>query len=237
MRITAQSLIVRKCEKEGIIVLDGSGCLHMHYARFRKVKPIAHLIQMAAVMSVLFPAGGYCDSSGEYPGTGSYTKWLQAADACEDGVVYARKGNYTMALRCYDEAIELYGQDASFHFNKGIALRKTGKTKEALLSLKKAVELEPKFASAWYNLGNAQEDDHDFPSAEASFRQALKLDQSHMHAWFNLGEVLLQQTKLPEAKDAFNHALALPCTAQDKKDVHEYLQDIERREKNSATAK
>jgi len=93
---------------------------------------------------------------------------------------------------------------------------------------KKAIQLEPKFSSAWYNLGNAQQDDHDFAEAENSFKQALKFAPDHMHAWFNLGENLLFQKKLVEAKDAFNHAQELPSSQQDKKDIADYLADIER---------
>jgi len=44
--------------------------------------------------------------------------WKQAVDSFEDGVDFAQKGNYTMALRCYDEAIQLYPFDALFYFTK-----------------------------------------------------------------------------------------------------------------------
>lgn len=176
---------------------------------------------------------GFCNSSGEFPGAGSYSDWKQAVNSDEDGVDYAQKGNYTMALQCYDEAIQKYPFDALFYFNKAIALKKTGKTKESLSQFKKAIELEPKFASAWYNLGNAQQEEHDFPASENSFNQALKLEPNHMHAWFNLGESLLWQKKLREAKAAFTQAQALPCKEQDKKDIADYLADIERQLKTN----
>jgi tetratricopeptide (TPR) repeat protein len=130
-------------------------------------------LSFSLVLILLSVQSGFCDSSGKFPGTGSYTNWKHAVDSSEDGVDYAQNGNYTMALRCYDEAIQLYPFDALFYFNKGIALKKTGKTKESIPVFAKAIELEPKFYSAWYNLGNAQQDNHDFPAAENSFKQAL----------------------------------------------------------------
>lgn len=168
------------------------------------------------------------DSKGEYPGKGDYAKWLQAADACEDGAVYAKNGNYTMALQCYDEAIQVFPLDAAFHFNRAIALKKKERLKEALEGFKKALELEPDYVSAWYNYANTLEEVKDFASAERAYRQALKYDPKHMKAWFNLGECLFAEKKFADAKVAFQNALELNCTEQDKKDIGGYLNDIDR---------
>lgn len=182
-----------------------------------------------ALVSCLYLPPAYCNSDGEFPGTGDYSAWKQAKESNEDGVDYSQKGNNTMAIQCYDEAIQLYPYDAMFYFNKGTALKKSAKPTEALAAFKKAIELEPKFASAWFNQGNAQEDLHDFAAAEASFKQAIKLAPKHMRALFNLGEVLLMQHKLNEAKDAFTQAQEIPGNSEkDKQDIADYLADTER---------
>lgn len=196
---------------------------------FKKQKITLRTIFCIAVVSfACADAPGLCDSLGNYPGTGDYSAWQQAADANEDGVDYAKRGNYTMAIQCYDEAIQQYPGDASFYFNKGIALRKRERTKEAVLAFKKATELEPKFASAWYNKGNALEELKDLRGAEECYRQSLKLDPKHGHAWFNLGELLFKQKKLQEAKDAFAQAKEFSNEAKDIKDIADYLAEIER---------
>jgi tetratricopeptide (TPR) repeat protein len=184
------------------------------------------LISVALIL--LTPADAFSNSAGEFSGQGNYSDWLRAVEPFEDGVDYAQKGKYTMALECYDEAIQIYPLDALFYYNKGIALRKAGRGPESLPVFKKAVELEPEFASAWYNLGNAQQVEHDLPAAESSFRQALKFAPTHMKAWFNLGETLFARKKYSEAKEAFKYAQELPSSDKDKKDIAVYLVDIER---------
>ena len=189
------------------------------------MKSITATITIACLLS-LTPVKA--DSEGNYPGKGSYSDWQQAADASEDGVIYAKKGNYTMAVRCYDEAIQQYPFDASFYYNKGVAFNKTNRAREAVALFKKAIDLEPNFASAWYDLANSQKQIEDLPTAEASYKQALKLAPKHMKAWFNLGETCFSQKKYADAKDAFTHAQELAATEQDKKDIAEYQQETSR---------
>lgn len=168
----------------------------------------------------------YANSKGEYPGSGDYSKWIQAADSNEDGVDYVRRGNLTMAIQCYDEAISLFPGDASFYFNKASALKKQGKVKESIPLFKKAVELEKDFDSAWYNLGNAHQELAEYAEAQICFEKTVKIDPAHMHAWFNLGEILLAQKKLEAAKKAFDKAAVLPGSAEDKKDIAEYRRKV-----------
>lgn len=180
-------------------------------------------------MSALPPA--LSDSKGEFPGKGDYDTWFRAFKACDDGIVYSSKGNYTMALVCYDEAIRIYPYDATFYFNKGVVLRKKNLNQEAINEFRKALEIEPEYASAWYDQGNAQEALNDLNSSVASFRNAVKFDPKHMHAWFNLGEALFLSKKYAAAREAFEKAQALPCSEQDKKDIADYLSKIERKQK------
>lgn len=174
------------------------------------------------------------DSKGEFPGTGDYSAWKQAVESSEDGIDYARKGNYTMAMQCYDEAIQLYPYDASFFFNKATALKKKDRAKEAIEFFKKAVELEPKYASAWYNMGNAYGNLHDMFGAEDAYQHAITLDPRHMKAWFNLGECLFNRKKYTEAQEAFNKANELPGSEQDKKDIAQFLSEIARLQKKKS---
>ncbi len=186
---------------------------------------------------LVFNTSSLADSNGDFPNKGDYSNWKQAVDASEDGVIYAKKGNYTMALQCYDEAIQLYPYDATFYFNKGIALHKKAKFVEAIEQFKKSLELEPSFASAWYNMGNSQKDANQLDDALRSYNESLRLRPDEFKAEFNSAECSFVKKDLDAALQMFTRSLPHSKDPKDQKDCTDYIARIKKMIERNKAAK
>ena len=61
----------------------------------------------------------------------------------EEGNLYAADKNYSMALKCYDQAISYSPQVKEYWFNKGLAHQMLEQNAQALLALDEALKIDP----------------------------------------------------------------------------------------------
>jgi choline-sulfatase len=64
------------------------------------------------------------------------------------GMVLGTKRHYQLALKIYDEALEIAPDEPALYLHRGITLRQMGRLEEAMASLAKAAELAPELAQA-----------------------------------------------------------------------------------------
>lgn len=119
------------------------------------------------------------------------------------------QGNYRESERIFREVLRRSPNDASAHYNLGLALRHQGNLNGAIDSYRRAVSINPNHASAHYNLGNALRDHGSPQSAITSYRRAIAVEPSHVSAHTNLGVVLRAQGDLEGAIASYRRALAI----------------------------
>ncbi len=76
---------------------------------------------------------------------------LKPEDYLSRGNDFYQSNEYELALKAYDNVIELKPDYAVAWYNRGFILGKLGRHEEALKAFDKAIELKPDDAEAWYN--------------------------------------------------------------------------------------
>ncbi len=103
----------------------------------------------------------------------------------------------TKALEAYGKAIELKGDDASYHNNYGLALVNANKVAEAQAELTKAAQLDPTNAAKYYfNLGAVLTNTGKIDEAAEAFGMAIKADPNFAEAQYQLGIALMGKATL-----------------------------------------
>ncbi|MEA2045640.1 MAG: tetratricopeptide repeat protein [Euryarchaeota archaeon] len=78
-----------------------------------------------------------------------------ASDWFDKGGALYGLGDYTEAIRCYDEAIRINPQYTDAWNNKGLALGDLGRYDEAIDCYDKSIKIDPEHALAWKNKGGS----------------------------------------------------------------------------------
>jgi Tfp pilus assembly protein PilF len=124
------------------------------------------------------------------------------------------------AVEAYKKAIELKGDDASYHNNYGLALVQAGQLDEGKAELTKATQLDPtQAAKFYYNLGAVLTNTGKVDEAAEAFRQAIASDPNFADAQYQLGIALMgkvqfdaktgKSTPAPGTIEAFQKYLEL----------------------------
>lgn len=92
--------------------------------------------------------------------------------------------------RCQREVDE-HPEQASAHFNLGLAYTVSGRVKQAEASYHRALELDPTLIQAWVNLGGVRLLRWDFKGCLEANQQALRIDPGSVRANFNAGQAYL----------------------------------------------
>ena len=71
-----------------------------------------------------------------------------AEESVRRGVDFAKRGDYTTAIKCYEHALELDPRNAVAFVAKGAALANQGKFKDAAMDLEKALKINPQVENA-----------------------------------------------------------------------------------------
>jgi tetratricopeptide (TPR) repeat protein len=124
------------------------------------------------------------------------------------GVLAHQRGAHAEAVTLIDRAIQVAPRTATYHVNRGEALRALGWLDDAIVAYQEALALKPDYALAHSNLGLALQDLGDAAAAESAYRRALAL-VADAETCCNLGDVLREQGRLAEALAVYEHALAL----------------------------
>jgi predicted O-linked N-acetylglucosamine transferase (SPINDLY family) len=143
------------------------------------------------------------------------------------GALFLEKGSNEDALEILSLAIEIDPNVASYHSNRGLALKELNLLNEAVESFDKAIALNPAYAEAYSNRGAALRRLKLLFDAVASCEKAIELNPSLVEAYSNLGLALQALNKLNDAVLYFDKAISLqPNYAQAYSNRGNALQEL-----------
>ena len=107
------------------------------------------------------------------------------------------KGNFSGALKLYDEAIKLAPEFPEVEFQRGNALLSLKKPEEAEKAFRRAIELRDDWTLPMAALGALLVDKGSFAEAEAILSKAVELDANNFPAYAALTELFLKTKASP----------------------------------------
>jgi Flp pilus assembly protein TadD len=122
---------------------------------------------------------------------------------------YLQLLNFTAAEQQLREAISLSPNNASLHYDLGLALKLSDDLPAGMAEMRKAIELDPKLVDAYYTLGITLWQQGEFAEAVDPLRKAIALKPDYAEAHYTLGTVLKQMNQLPEAAQELREAIRL----------------------------
>ena len=125
------------------------------------------------------------------------------------GMALARRGQLELAVKQYQEALQLNPGNPKALLNLGAALLQQGKAAEAVEQLRLALEVQPDSPEAHNNLAAALWQQGQHEEALEHFRAAVAARPDYREAIFNLGVALLQSGKAAEAEPQLAEAVRL----------------------------
>jgi Flp pilus assembly protein TadD len=103
------------------------------------------------------------------------------------GLAYKNLGDYTQAIKDFDEAIRIKPEYAEAYYNRGLAHKALGNTGQAIADYSQAIRFKPNLAEAYNNRGNAYGESGDCNLALSDFNAALQINPSFAEAFMNRG--------------------------------------------------
>lgn len=119
------------------------------------------------------------------------------------------KGQYDLALKAFEKAIELKPDFAEAWNNKGILLGKLDRDGEALSAFEKAIDLKPDYAEAWLNRGVSLDSLGRLDEALKSYDRAIEIKPDAAETWSNKGVTLYNLKRQAEAVKSYERAIEL----------------------------
>ena len=95
------------------------------------------------------------------------------------------KGEYELALKSIEKAIELKPDYTDAWVNKNVLLGDLGRHELALISIEKAIELKPDYTDAWSNKGITLGNLNRHELALKAFEKVIELEPGNSKAWDN----------------------------------------------------
>ncbi|MEW6733669.1 MAG: tetratricopeptide repeat protein [Acidobacteriota bacterium] len=147
---------------------------------------IAHLAQLSSIVDT-----GAQSKSNESTATNTREddvttaalKMERAQLLVNDGQLAAHKGNYELAISCYEQAIALTSENPRYHHLLGLALsRIPQRSKEAEDAYLRALALNPAIAACHVDLGLLYKERGWLEQARTKFQDALAIDRDEARA-------------------------------------------------------
>ncbi|HNB23179.1 MAG TPA: tetratricopeptide repeat protein [Candidatus Melainabacteria bacterium] len=110
-----------------------------------------------------------------FPKRGKYLDWIEANKLNNQGVRYARQGNYKSAVELFRRAIQRYSHDYAYYENLGAALHNSGNLERAESTTEMAAQMSPRRWGPWYNLGIILTKEHQYARALKALNKAKAL--------------------------------------------------------------
>lgn len=136
-----------------------------------------------------------------------FNRRLSAAREYNRGLELASKGNYSDAVKKFQEAIKAAPPFADAAFNLGVAYQKLGLYGNSAIVLSDLVIKERTNPDYFYALGVSYFHQRDFAEAEKSFLAVLSLDRAHLKALFSLAVIYEKTERLEDAVRCWNRYL------------------------------
>jgi tetratricopeptide (TPR) repeat protein len=122
---------------------------------------------------------------------------------------------YEEAIAMYDKAITLKPDNASYYYNKGIALRNLIRYIEAIAMYDKAIALKPEDARYYYNKGRALGSLNRYEEAIAMYDRAIALKPDYALAYNNKGSALRKLQRYDEAVAIYKYCIEIDPGGKD----------------------
>ena len=106
------------------------------------------------------------------------------------GQAIHEKGNLSVAIMHFQNALRIDPSQASVHSALGVVLLEMGRTDQSLISLRRALEIDPNNADAHYNFGNTLLQLGRAREAVAQYSRALEINPDDVEAQNNMAWVL-----------------------------------------------
>jgi eukaryotic-like serine/threonine-protein kinase len=107
------------------------------------------------------------------------------------------------------EVLRLQPDNATSHYNVGVAYRRKGDPESAVAAFRKAVRFNPKFAQAYRALGTTLENRESLDEAVAAYREAIRLQPREAYFHYLLGHALDARGSRAQAIAAYREAVRL----------------------------
>jgi Flp pilus assembly protein TadD len=117
------------------------------------------------------------------------------------------KGDFTNAVRYYQQAVKLAPESLDAHLNLANALLLTGRSESAVGECQRAIDLDQNDPAAYYVMGCAYLRQNQAEKAVQAFQQSQKIDPSVDALSFQLGLALERAGHLPDAIQQFETLL------------------------------
>jgi len=117
--------------------------------------------------------------------------------------------NFDKAIEAYQEAISLNDDMWAYHFNLGLAYKKTGQAEKALEAFSRAAEINPESYSCNKEMGEALAKKDQHQEAAFYYEKAVELNPDDPDTQYNYGIVLSQLGQNQEALLHFTKATEL----------------------------
>ncbi len=111
-------------------------------------------------------------------------------DLVAQGTVYARQGNFTEAIRCFDGALRLQPASSALWIRRGNACRDLGDGLGAIICYDEAIRLRPGISAPWTLKGNVLKDQGSHRDAVECYDAALEVHPDNLVAGKNRGEAI-----------------------------------------------
>ena len=121
-------------------------------------------------------------------------------------------GQYSKALKAYDEALKINPNNFEAYYNKGLLHYKIGDFEKALEVLYKAGELNWKHKDVWYYSGKVLEKLERYDKALEAFNSDLHIDDKDIKSWISKGNVLLKLERYDDAINAIDEIIKIDST-------------------------
>lgn len=119
------------------------------------------------------------------------------------GVEAEERGDWLLALHCYEDALLCGGPDSEIAFHLAGVLYVLDRPHEATQRLKQVVEIEYDYVEAWYVLGRVLNEIQRADEALRAFQVALSIQPNYADAHVEIAETLLELGRPEEAKRHF----------------------------------
>ncbi|XP_045427182.1 small glutamine-rich tetratricopeptide repeat-containing protein beta isoform X2 [Pipistrellus kuhlii] len=119
----------------------------------------------------------------------------------DEGNNHMKEENYTAAVDCYTQAIELDPNNAVYYCNRAAAQSKLGHYTDAIKDCEKAIAIDSKYSKAYGRMGLALTAMNKFEEAVTSYQKALDLDPENDSYKSNLK---IAEQKLRETGTGFS---------------------------------
>lgn len=120
----------------------------------------------------------------------------------------AQAGQYSQALKLWQQALTLSPQNPTLLLNMGVTLKRLGQLTDAQIAYQQALVLTPNDPLLWNNLGTVRLALKDIPAAIVAYQRALAIAPSADH-WNNLGNAYAQVPDYSQAMACFRQAIQL----------------------------